>query len=123
MSYWNSVVKSILNKKRSCHSYNFSSDDSSGNKPPKKKKKKKFRGSYPVGDKYPNISFTRREAECMVHLLKGKTLAKIASVLKLSSRTIEYYVNNMKTKLNCHSKYELIGKVSETTFLNTIDFV
>jgi DNA-binding CsgD family transcriptional regulator len=55
--------------------------------------------------------FTRREAECIVHLLDGKTVAETAGELELSRRTVEYYVNNMKLKLGCHSKQELLRKI------------
>lgn len=55
--------------------------------------------------------FTRREVECIVHLLDGKTVAETAEQLDLSRRTVEYYVNNMKLKLGCHSKQELLRKI------------
>lgn len=71
------------------------------------------------GDKYrlyfvcenEQYYFTRREVECIVHLLDGRTVAETADLLDLSRRTVEYYVNNMKMKLGCHSKQELLRKI------------
>ncbi len=71
------------------------------------------------GDKYrlyfvceeQEYYFTPREVQCIIHLLDGKTLAETADLLDLSRRTVEYYVNNMKLKLGCHSKQELLKKI------------
>lgn len=79
--------------------------------------------TYALGNKHPGIYFTRREADCMVHLLKGKTVGKIATSLHLSPRTIEFYLRNMRSKLGCRSKFELMEIVSESDFLRNIDFV
>jgi DNA-binding CsgD family transcriptional regulator len=56
--------------------------------------------------------FTRREVECIVHLLDGRTVAEAAEMLDLSRRTVEYYLNNMNLKLGCHTKHELLKKVA-----------
>jgi DNA-binding NarL/FixJ family response regulator len=48
--------------------------------------------AYGLGTKYGSAYFTRREAECMVLLLKGKTINSVANILKLSPRTVEYYM-------------------------------
>lgn len=54
---------------------------------------------------------SKRESECLHHLMKGKTAKQIAEKLSLSSRTIEHYLDNLKIKFNVLSKYELIMKV------------
>jgi DNA-binding CsgD family transcriptional regulator len=66
--------------------------------------------------------FTKREAECMVLLLRGKTINSVANILKLSPRTVEYYIKNMKSKLGCRTKFELIDLVYASEFMNNIDF-
>jgi DNA-binding NarL/FixJ family response regulator len=50
---------------------------------------------------------TQKKAEGLVLLCKGRTV-KAAARLKLSPRTIEDYINNIKARLNLYSKSQLI---------------
>lgn len=68
-------------------------------------------------DKELKMYITRRQAECMVHLINGKTIPATAKTLKLSPRTVEYYVNKMKRKLRCKTKADLIEKIIASGFL------
>lgn len=52
-----------------------------------------------------------RELECASFLLQGMSHKLIGKNLKLSPRTIESYLNNMKIKLNCKNQTELIIKL------------
>lgn len=52
---------------------------------------------------------TRRELDCAYHLILGKTNKEIAIVLGISPRTVEEYTNNIKRKMNCKNKAELIA--------------
>jgi DNA-binding CsgD family transcriptional regulator len=63
-------------------------------------------------DQVTPIVLTKRQSQCAEHLLQGKTAKEIASVLQLSSRTIEYYIDNIKAKLNCKNRTELILAVA-----------
>lgn len=76
---------------------------------------------YELGAKCNGIYFTRREAECMVELLKGKTLSNVAITLGISRRTVEFYLKNMKVKVGCRTKFELIDFVNASEFLKNID--
>lgn len=78
--------------------------------------------AYGLGNKYGNTYFTRREAECMVLLLKGKTINSVAGILNLSPRTVEYYIKNMKSKLGCRTKFELVDLVYASEFMKNVDF-
>ncbi len=67
-----------------------------------------------IGQKDPHTSFlaeiglaektklrsllTKREVECLQHLIEGYTLKETAFLLNLSSRTVESYINNIKSK-------------------------
>lgn len=53
---------------------------------------------------------SNREIECLELLINGNTAKMIAAKLNLSVRTIEHYLDNIKTKLNVTSKYQLIDK-------------
>lgn len=50
-----------------------------------------------------------RERECMKYLLRGKTAKETSCHLKISFRTVEYYFENIKNKLGCFNKRELIS--------------
>lgn len=71
---------------------------------------------YALGNKFADIYFTRREAECMALLLNGKRNVDIAEELGLSTRTTEYYFRKMKEKLGINTKFDLIEKVSRSDF-------
>lgn len=77
---------------------------------------------YELGAKCFGTYFTRREAECMVWLLKGATINIVAAKLNLSTRTVEYYMKNMRNKTRCHTKYELIRLVYSSEFINNLGF-
>ena len=60
---------------------------------------------------YAKIELSPREMECLFYTLGGRTAKEIAHTLDLSARTIEHYLDNLKTKLNCNSKSELRRKL------------
>lgn len=51
-----------------------------------------------------------RENQCLYLIIQGKINKQIAYELQLSQRTIECYIDNIKLKLNCRNKMELIIK-------------
>jgi DNA-binding CsgD family transcriptional regulator len=59
---------------------------------------------------------TKRELDCAHHLVLGKTYKEIALILELSPRTIEEYTNNIKRKMNCKNKAELIAILCKYSF-------
>lgn len=66
-----------------------------------------------VGTEIQNDYLSRRQISCAKLLLSGMTIKQIAAYLNLSPRTVESYVENIKTKLNCRNKTELILKLYE----------
>lgn len=81
---------------------------------PNLNKKKYFLKRTGLIDKQSLIpDFTLREVECISFLFKGKTAPQIADILNLSPRTVEYYIENIKNKLDCTSKSETIEKALE----------
>ncbi|KTD24923.1 helix-turn-helix transcriptional regulator [Legionella maceachernii] len=62
-----------------------------------------------------------KERECLQWLRLGKSAALIAEINKVSRKTIERYVESIKTKYNCYSMIQLGEKIAAsglTTFLD-----
>lgn len=53
---------------------------------------------------------TKRQKECLKCLATGMTLKQIGKTLGLSHKTVEHYLDNVKFKLHCSNRYELIKK-------------
>lgn len=127
--YWDSVLNEVLNKNTVEYPFMFTNvgevrerapgelDEDASDKGARKKR------CYYLTRGAHKQYLTRREAECMVHLLRGKTVPSAAKAMNLSSRTVEYYVKNMKARLACPSKEALIEKVLKSDFLNEVDFL
>lgn len=71
---------------------------------------------YYLGDLYPDVYLTFREAQTAL-LLEGHKYREISQMMRLSCRTVEYYASNMKKKFCCHSKRELIYIIRESKLL------
>lgn len=89
------------------------------------KRKNKFdqalvidRLSIPNGE--DDILLTKRETQCLVGILFGKTSKILGKDLGISSRTVECYIDSVKTKLNCTYKDEVIKKVMTCVNLELI---
>lgn len=54
---------------------------------------------------------TTREREVFNCLLNGRTAKESAKDLFISPRTVERHLENLRKKLNCRNKFELVGKV------------
>lgn len=53
--------------------------------------------------------FSTRQTQVIKCLLQHQTAADIAMTLKLSRRTVEAYIEEIKNKLNCNTKSELLA--------------
>lgn len=62
---------------------------------------------------------TSREVDCIEHFLDGKSAKGIAEILALSSRTVESYLDNIKGKLDCQNKQELMTKLKKLNIKQT----
>lgn len=68
--------------------------------------------------KFPNVNLlSKREISVLEYVCKGYSASQIASHLFLSKRTIEHYIDNIKNKLNCYSKLELMQFAQELSHL------
>lgn len=69
-------------------------------------------------------SLTKREKECLKLSLRGLQAAQIGELLSISSRTVECYLDSIKLKFHCHTKYELLSKIFHLNDLHgSLDFL
>ena len=66
-----------------------------------------------IGKNHEEVFLTKREAECTFHAYNHKTIKEIARELNLSSRTVEFYLNNVRKKTHCYSKRDLMKLYAE----------
>lgn len=69
-------------------------------------------------------SLTKREKECLKLSLRGLQATQIGELLSISPRTVECYLDNIKQKFHCHTKYELLSKIFHLNDLQgSLDFL
>lgn len=68
-----------------------------------------------VSTTYPGLS--KRQSQCLLYILLGKTSKRIAEKLQLSPRTVEDYIDEIKGKFNCHKREDLIEEAHKRGFL------
>jgi DNA-binding CsgD family transcriptional regulator len=72
-------------------------------------------------DHHQNLfKLTERECECIFLMLRGKMAKEIAAFLSLSKRTVESYIENIKNKMNCRNKTEIVVKALLSGYQNQI---
>lgn|SRR3990167_5053091 len=120
MQYWNSVLNGVLQKNIGMRLDGDIETIMSENFPIKIKKQRELR-TYYLGDQYPNIYLTKREAEAMFWVSQDLTISATAEKMHLSPRTVEFYVKNLKLKLGCGSKKELVDIILQTTLLQQLE--
>lgn len=54
-------------------------------------------------------TLSNRERECLQLFQQGHTACQTAHILELSPRTVESYFENIKAKLRCHNKKDLLN--------------
>lgn len=64
--------------------------------------------------------FTQREEECLFYLMRGKSAKETAKLLKISFRTVEVHIEQIKYKFNCHTKSEIFSKAIAAGYLYRI---
>ncbi|MEO8400495.1 MAG: helix-turn-helix transcriptional regulator [Gammaproteobacteria bacterium] len=64
-------------------------------------------------NKMNDVYLSNQQYICAKLLLTGLKIKEIANRMKLSPRTVEHYIDNMKSKFKCHNKTELILKIHE----------
>ncbi len=71
-----------------------------------------------MGKQFRHQRLSKREIQCLLGILQGKTSKSIAKEVNLSHRTVESYTLKLKKKFDAHSKSELVRTVLKTNFLD-----
>jgi DNA-binding CsgD family transcriptional regulator len=61
-----------------------------------------------LGENYNHAYLTTQEVHCINWYVKGKSAKEIAQIINRSEKTINRHLENIKQKLGCHKKYELV---------------
>jgi DNA-binding CsgD family transcriptional regulator len=69
--------------------------------------------------KFSNFSLSKRELETLALTLRGRSAAEISSILNISPKTVESYLENAKHKFRCANRAELFDKCYD---IGVIDF-
>lgn len=65
---------------------------------------------YYLEGEYKGTYLTHREAQCLIHLAQGNSAKRVAKILGLSHRTVEFYASRLKEKFNCRTTSQLTYK-------------
>lgn len=68
------------------------------------------------------VVLSKRQSECLYYLLRGKSAVSIAKLLGLSPKTVEYYIDEIKNKMVCNNKAEVIEKAIEMGYIEVNPF-
>lgn len=74
---------------------------------------------YVINNDNQMIHLTKREAQCLYFLFQGKSAKEIGKILNISHRTVELYCDRIRRKLNCRTRIELLGKISNHTTIHS----
>lgn len=80
----------------------------------------KYQFAYVVNDTLMGTDLTNRESECLFFILRGKSCKTIARILEISPKTVEYYIDQLKYKMNCVTKSDLIEQALRLGYINFI---
>ena len=65
---------------------------------------------YTLNNHQNKYELTNREYECVFLLIRGKSAKEIGVLLSISPRTVESYIENIKNKMDCKNKAEILVK-------------
>lgn len=57
------------------------------------------------------VNLSRRETEVITHLRAGLSAKQTADKMHVSTRTVEFHLNNIKDKVGCRTKLELLSRI------------
>lgn len=77
-------------------------------------------GNYYLSQKYSDLGLSVRQSQCLFYFIRGKSARTIATILNLSHRTVESYLNEIKDKMYCGTKSEVIEQAIDRGYAEII---
>lgn len=71
----------------------------------------KIHNRYQLNEPYEGVYLTQREWDTLQAIDMEKTISGAARKLQLSARTVEFYFENVKKKLKCKKKKQLLNLI------------
>jgi DNA-binding NarL/FixJ family response regulator len=59
------------------------------------------------------VTLSRREIEVVLYLRQGMTAKQTANKMHVSTRTVEFHLDNIKDKAGCRTKLELLSRIQD----------
>jgi DNA-binding CsgD family transcriptional regulator len=75
---------------------------------------------YPINTPYGKVKLSRRETQCILYMIKGLTTKEVAVYMDVSRKTVEKYIESVKSKTGCNSRSELISTVVDGGLLENL---
>lgn len=76
--------------------------------------------SYQISELMVQEDLSPREMDCLFYLLRSKSAKEIAQRLNVSHRTVEWHLSNIRLKLQCRNKNELIENAVSKGYLQYV---
>jgi len=76
-----------------------------------------------IGKDFYRNQLTKREKEILQYVVLGCTAKKIGQLLNISFRTVEAHINNLKLKLHCDSKSDIVFIVMKSGLIHQLDII
>jgi DNA-binding CsgD family transcriptional regulator len=113
--YWKAIIQEVINKEKSTHPLRLTNivnytDENDTQKPPKVIQR------YYLDEPFAGVYFTQQEARCLLHCKENSRYKSISQALNISERTVEFYLKNMRHKLSCKTKKDLLSKSEQGKF-------
>lgn len=74
-----------------------------------------------LSGKFSEIFLTNKEMQCIPLLLEGCSYKQIARLLNISSRTVESRLGQLRGKLGCEKKHDLIDTLNHTDIKRSLN--
>ncbi len=120
-SYWQGILDEVLNKGNINYAFLYTNlgpedRDALGQNARDPKRERIY-----LNGEFSGIYLTPRESDCLCALASGRTVKTVARELKLSHRTVEFYLKNLKAKFGCSNKGELLALVAEADLITFLE--
>jgi DNA-binding CsgD family transcriptional regulator len=76
--------------------------------------------SYRLCDTLGQDGLSKRESECLFYWTRARTMKEIARMLNISHRTVETYIENIKLKIKCTNRSDMIDYAIANGYLSYI---